>query len=528
MSETGIKTTESKGTAVRVLKIIVLCLLTLFELFWLLAFIANAVWNWDTFAADDKSVRICLFCQLGGGIVISIAEIVRTAMKKKWILLPMLGMKFTIAVASIGVSMIYEYFLTGESDSLGAGIMMLLLALALVGAGYAIRQANRNGNGSGVLTRRMLKNRDKHGSHEVMLHAELYQEPVLTEYCGLYGLDLKETYAELGLHEKVDDRGRRGLDTTGAIWSPEGDALAGKLYLYACNPIGYLVAWLIRRDGLRSDVEEQLLKERLEKEKADAGHDAVTVQIFGFEEQLEHIRLGQGEPTRFVYDYMQGQLRESYFKSAEMLTFCSLYCNENRDPKSGYFFSDYQRDYAELILNNSNWCCNFSWDLYLRLEKVLDKRYDIYRRNTANDRLMWVENLYFDTFRQDVDIEVECVEDSEWETFDPYIHRCLEQIGEMPEDLLSEICAAIVDWWGEDLTGKLTPETFLQSISDGEIQILKPYEEKLAYNLCFEATFEEENGISITIKDGHVQDVGYRVDAESPWAVHGSLCRHFC
>ena len=54
-----------------------------------------------------------------------------------------------------------------------------------------------------------------------------------------------------------------------------------------------------------------------------------------------------------------------------------------------------------------------------------------------------------------------------------------------------------------------------------ELHIFAPRDENIiAYVITFESLLEEEHGISVSVFDSHVLEVGYHVDYENPWVTN--------
>lgn len=476
---------------ISVLKILVISAEAVFELM----LSAYSISELITSSYDSRPLSTAMLFLFLGSLMISIAEFVRIKRKKKWVLLPMHGMKATMFVLGISKYGFSDYRMTRDGDSLGAAVTLLLLAAMMVGAGYGIRYTAK---------KRTEQAQSGGGDpYQLAFYAEWYYPMVVPEYRRLHGL-------ENAAPEVPPVRTARNTDDP-ACEHPLTPQQMDDVKIFACVPFAYLFAWLARRDGLS----EHLLSE------------LITIRTYPPDEMrqlLEPIRQGTGDPAVFLARRLNGRLLESDFAPGRMLDFLRSYCYISSYGKEAPT-SLCEQDYQAIVMGDAEteqaprWCRSFSWETYRRMETILDTRYDGYCRNAELDELeLRAEKWYSNAFDMDLEVYTSVVGGGESEVFYRYVAECLKQIDAMPEALMAEICASLIQCWGEDWVGSLTPETLPGQLDCGEVDILKPCGDELAYILRFEAEFEPEHGISVMVRNGKVLSVGYRADACSPWA----------
>lgn len=133
-----------------------------------------------------------------------------------------------------------------------------------------------------------------------------------------------------------------------------------QIYAYAAGDIIYFTTWLIRRGYLNEQVFE------------DAG------------EALSLIQSGFEDPTEFVKNQMHYVLSKEMVKDSVHF-FLDMYLSEPVDLNYIYSAEDrdkYMFDYYRVVVPKTGngiplrFVHSFSWETYLQLEKVIDKRYD--------------------------------------------------------------------------------------------------------------------------------------------------------
>lgn len=267
------------------------------------------------------------------------------------------------------------------------------------------------------------------------------------------------------------------------------DELLDRIYIYCCNYFAYLFAWLVKRDGLNPEYLDEL-------DAADA---------------LREVRQEKSDPAVFLYHYMDGKVCRDDI-AAEYLRFLDQYYE-----RFGFRQQErticYDVDYNEIVRKDAgaSYCMEFSWDVYRKLEKVLDKRYEKHEIDYSFEG-DWTQKVYksfyCESFQQELEVRVA---DG---VSEDYINLCLEHCNRLQASGLKKIYAAFAEW----LDMLPDEEAFWQSVGAGDMLIPKPYGPEPAYVLGFEADFEEEHGISVVIRGDKVLDAGYRMDRESPWS----------
>lgn len=285
------------------------------------------------------------------------------------------------------------------------------------------------------------------------IKAEWLWEEAAMEYCSMYG-------------KSIDDLTEQENDT---------------IYEYAGNYIAYFMAWLIKHDYFVYYSDKH---------------------YFGYSEEIKSERKSPIELLRDMdyclsMEHIDNSLRffmTEYFK-----------CTSS-------FIGNYREDYMSVMrqLGSYDYCVGFSWDIYRRIEILIDKSFKEYTIQTECDNLEMKENFHCGWLGSDISIQTAPNVPKE------YIERCVKHLCSMSFDMRNKIRDMIIENMFVD--GIPEYEIINKSCFDC-ITIYTPYGEEPAYSLGGEPGFEEEHGMAVMIRGDRILDVGYRCDIEytSPW-----------
>lgn len=282
-----------------------------------------------------------------------------------------------------------------------------------------------------------------------------------------------------------------------------------RIYEYAGSPIAYFLAWIIKHDFYS----EEFLQEH------------------GIQE-IEAIRAELESPVVFLACEMDYVLTREDL-SEKILPFVDYYYEgeelekiRNGRPRTGRMHT-YEDDYYAEVRNPQKlfYCIDFSWAIYHKLEERLDRRYRYH--------------LIEEEACEEVSCDVSPGGEVRWELLNQtlelqvsngvpqaYADRCVQHLNHLPEDTINRICSRIMDAFdcaGDISENQRSGSTVLNLLCSGSIRIFPPHGQEPAYVLGFECDFEEEHGIGWTMRGDEILDMGYRMDATSPWIYENEI-----
>jgi hypothetical protein len=286
------------------------------------------------------------------------------------------------------------------------------------------------------------------------IKAEWNYEEAAMEYCSLYNKDIEQ------LTEDEQD----------------------KILEYAGNWLAYFIAWLVKHGFYIFDNEI-------------------------IQQDYEQSIIDENQTPQGLFESTDNCLSMHNIKS-DLWKFMTHYF-EYPHSLIGYYWDDYCE--VTLDIGSINYCVEYSWDIYHKLEKLIDTAFREYTIKQEAD----VIEYNGDTFHcdwLDTDINVETLDTVSQE----YIQQCISHLQLMPEKMQTEIRNAVVEWHDTD---DIPMEEIIRSCNFDTITIPVPYGSEPAYTLDGEPDFEKEHGMSIIIRGNKVLEVGYRQDLHycSPW-----------
>ena len=248
---------------------------------------------------------------------------------------------------------------------------------------------------------------------------------------------------------------------------------------YASTPIVCYVTWLIRR-GLMS---KRFYREVLPDEISD-------------------IRSGIGDPRGFFASHMRGVLRRSDIAESALRFTDAYYYVLPEKNRASLFSVCFAFDYFDVFCKNEHYFINeFSWENYLQLEKLLDRRYARFINVPLFES---VGTLHSDLFGADVTITAENG------VSDKYVKLCADNF-QYPSDTLAEKLRSSIK------------DDFSDFVPD-EMIIYFPKGEEPAYCIVGESEdYDPEHGLGITVRNDVILDVGYSSDVSNPWEYNNDI-----
>ncbi len=280
------------------------------------------------------------------------------------------------------------------------------------------------------------------------IKAEWLWEKAAMEYCSMYGKSIDE----LTEQEKES------------------------IYDYAGNYIAYFMAWLIKSDYFVYYSDKH---------------------FFGYSEDILAERKS---PIELLRDM-------DYCLSVEnIVNPLKSFMTEYFEYTSS-FIGNYHEDYMSVMRQSGSYdyCMDFSWDIYRRIEALIDKSYREYTIQTECDNLEMIDTFHCGWIGCDISIQTAPNVPKE------YIDRCVKHLCSMSYDMRNKIRDMIIENMFAD--GISEYEIIKKSCFDC-ITIYTPYGEEPAYILGGEPDFEEEHGMAVMIRGDRILDVGYRCDIE--------------
>lgn len=288
-------------------------------------------------------------------------------------------------------------------------------------------------------------------------YGELEWESAAVEYCAANQLQMKDLTEEEKSHIQV----------------------------MCCTYIAYIFAWLVKREKISDEIKETVGSE-----------------------DWESIKNELADPAEILFKTMVGIFGREDITS-DMQPFIDRYFSGLLDIKGNSFYTDYEK-----IVSDTYYQCryhDFSWTIYHSFEELFENRFKNYMISEEFRAFDPLSDEGFSVYCKTFGSELEVL--TAENVSDDYRQLCIDHCGSLSDDMLSQICGIIAEYWGDTLT---TSE-LLKSLSAGSLLIPSPYGDEAGYILGFEAEFEPEHGISITIRGEKVLEIGYRCDYESPW-----------
>lgn len=282
-----------------------------------------------------------------------------------------------------------------------------------------------------------------------------------------------------------------------------------RIYEYAGNPIAYFLAWIIRHDFYSEEFLQEHGIQKIEAIREELESPAAFLAC-----EMDYVLTREDLSEKilpFVDYYYESQelkkLRNSRSRTERMKTYEDDYYAEVRNPQKLFY------------------CIDFSWAIYHKLEERLDRRY----------RYHLIEEEAYEEVTCDASLGGEV----RWELLDrtlelqvsdgvpqAYADRCVRHLNHLPEETINRICSRILDAFdcaGEISENQRSGSTVLNQLCCGSIRIFPPHGQEPAYVLGFECDFEEEHGIGWTMRGDEILDMGYRMDATSPWIYENEI-----
>lgn len=270
-----------------------------------------------------------------------------------------------------------------------------------------------------------------------------------------------------------------------------------KIYDYAGNNIVYFLTWIIKND---------LYSEYFRQE-------------YGMD-MIGEIKNEKTNPVEFFGAYM-----ERFFSvddlSERILPFMNSYYVLEASCRNGKY-RYYWDDYYETIRNDDHivYCIDFSWDIYHRLEEKINERYKYFLIENESGDMTEVGTMRWEMINEELTIEAA-------EGVSPeYIGLCVNHMNNLSDSVIDGLCDELADWYG---LGSEMPDVendkrkILEHLNPDSICIYPPHGDEPAFSVGCEPDFEQEHGISWSVRGDELLEVTHRMDIGLPWSYENEL-----
>lgn len=263
-----------------------------------------------------------------------------------------------------------------------------------------------------------------------------------------------------------------------------------KISEYACNPIIYLVQWIVENRYISEDFLQRYNPENVQN--LLNGYFPVT-KFFRKDMKCIFNNKDISREIRPFLIYYYGR-----FIGTDLFV---------RDDDN-YFF-----DYCDVIQRNGAhfFCCDYHYDIYREFKAIFDKRYSRFKElwGSSNPQYNRV-SAEFPWQRFNADLEVYTYDENSQEQ----IKRCCEMLNNLSEKEYSKLKRIISNDYEND-EFKIDFEKMFQPKT---VHIFKANENDVYCFVSGEAEFECEHGIGFSILNGIVLSVGYAADLCTPYS----------
>ena len=279
-----------------------------------------------------------------------------------------------------------------------------------------------------------------------------------------------------------------------------------KILDFTMTPLAYFFGWLCERDFIG----EGFVSEFGETDKVKIPDEVKNGKITPLEALagLDHY---------FSYEWIK----------EEAQYFFRFYFDDRAAVTDRFTDQDtYLYDYYECIGEPEDryYCIDYSSEVQKKISQRLDERYEklsgkqvsweylrdnYYQDDEEFEHAMKIYSTFFDK-----DLRVfRCGRILKGEFPEDYAQKCLKSLEEMPQKEWHRLERWLVECYGGE------PEQFKMNYFEAfDIYIYEPQEEgDLAFMISGEAEYEEEHGISFTIRNGILLDWSYALESRDPY-----------
>lgn len=280
-----------------------------------------------------------------------------------------------------------------------------------------------------------------------------------------------------------------------------GETDEKKIRSHACGPVSYFFAWAVKH-GFGS-------KEIMSR--------------YGITDIISE----RTDPSVYIAENMNCCVRRNDF-SERIREFTDSYYYYTECSAPGDMRRSYENDYYTVIRNPWKvfYCIDFSWDLYHKLEHLIDESYRYFNCSeewksadiSSVNRI--TGTLHSETFDQDLEVH------TAYGTDHAYVEKCLNHAEHLPDDITEALYDVLIKEcraFAEKENGKAgyfaDRHSVFARLDNGKILIPLPHGDEPAYILSFEADFTGKRGIKITVRGDVITDISYTQMTDSPWSV---------
>ena len=274
-----------------------------------------------------------------------------------------------------------------------------------------------------------------------------------------------------------------------------------KIYDYTMMPLSYFFGWLCERDligeGFAEEFGEDKAKEIIESIKT---HRRTPLEVLADLDYYFTEDWLKKEAKYFLWLYFEA--RDNYYTDDDVYLYDYYECNG--DPDNRFF------------------CMEYSFDVQQKINRLIDDRYadnnnspnysdgEYYSDDEDEDApVVTIHSTLFDK-----DLEVERAGRIIKGVFpDDYARKCVKCLDNMSQKEWHRLERWIMDNYGVEAS-----EAKIDKFGAYSISIYEPeYDGDLAFIINGGADYEEEHGVSITIRNGILLDWGYYMESREPY-----------
>ena len=263
----------------------------------------------------------------------------------------------------------------------------------------------------------------------------------------------------------------------------------------ALKPAAYFLYWLLKKQFMSEDF----------LSKVDA--DQIEAVCAG---KLLPIEVLKDQDYKLVNTDLQKRILpfiRDYFKNPTAIY--SPYQGEE-------YFAKYLFDYYEFIKNEGGlfYDVDFSWEICDKMFTRIEKRFQDYEGQDEYEDDEAIGSVHSELFKADLMVYRGGVKVLDNIT-DAYIQRCKNDLDQLAQSELEKLKR-----WTNESYCESEEIDFFAEFQPFRIYVFEPKkEEDLVYSVRGEADFEEEHGISFTVRNGKLLSMDYAMDGSDPYSI---------
>lgn len=278
-----------------------------------------------------------------------------------------------------------------------------------------------------------------------------------------------------------------------------------KIYDYTMVPISYYFGWLCERDMIGEGFVSELGEERAKLiEDVKNGKITALEALISLDHYFSYGWIKEEYRYFFRKYYHYGSITEDSFNDDDVYLYDYYECNG--EPEERYYCIEYSAEVQKKICQRlderyARYGAGLSWE---------DLRDNFYSDEEDDEH---VSKMHSDFFDKDLQVyRFGRIRKGEFP--EDYARKCLKCLEAMPQKELRRLERWLLDNYGSE-----SEELNLSHFDPYDLNIFEPQAEgDLAFMISGEADYEEEHGISFTIRNGIMLDWGYANESGDPYS----------